>query len=57
MSQFTKTNSNEGNLDLSIKEVEFLLTKLRSAQYRGEEFEFFFNVWTKLANHIKKQSK
>lgn len=57
MSQFSKTNSNEGNLDLSIKEVEFLLTKLRSAQYRGEEFEFFFNVWTKLANHIKKQNK
>lgn len=39
--------------DLSENDVEFLLTKLREAPYRGHEFEQFYNVWGILANYLK----
>lgn len=41
-------------IDLSKKEVDFLLEKLQSAQYIGYEFEQFFSVWKKLDNYRKK---
>ena len=44
----------ENPIDLSKKEVDFLLEKLQSAQYIGYEFEQFFNVWKKLDNYRKK---
>lgn len=34
------------------KELEFLLAKLRSATYKGDEFEMFYNVWVKIQNNI-----
>ena len=48
MKQPTKAASSE----LSKKELEFLLAKMRSATYRGEEFETFYNVWVKITDKI-----
>jgi hypothetical protein len=31
-------------------EIDFILTKLRDASYKGTEFEMFYKVWTKLIN-------
>lgn len=42
------------NVELSHRELDFLLTKLRSAQYNGDEFEMFYTLWTKLAKHAQK---
>lgn len=39
--------------DLSEKDIEFLLTKLREAPYKGYEFEQFYHVWGILANYLK----
>ena len=33
-------------------EIKFILTKLRSADYKGSEFETFFNIYTKLQGKI-----
>ena len=41
------------NLELSKQELEFILVKLRSASYQGEEFEIFQAVWNKLAMQLK----
>ena len=45
-----KTRSLEG---LERKDVEFILNKLRSAQYTGNEFEHFYKVYTTLTNYLK----
>lgn len=39
--------------DLTIKECEFLLAKLRSAQYTGDEFEQFYVVFKKITEIIE----
>lgn len=39
--------------DLTKKELEFLLAKMRSATYRGDEFETFYNVWVKITDKIE----
>jgi len=39
---------------LTRAEIEFVLVKLRDAQYKGSEFEMFFNVFNKLTNQIPK---
>ena len=33
---------------LTGKEIDFILNKLRSATFLGEEFEQFYNIWVKL---------
>lgn len=38
---------------LTKPEVEFILAKLRSANYKGDEFEQFFHVMRKLSDHLK----
>ena len=48
MKQPVKAASSE----LSKKELEFLLAKMRSATYRGDEFETFYNVWVKITDKI-----
>lgn len=35
------------------EEVQFILTKLRSANYKGDEFEQFFTVMKKLTDYLK----
>ena len=36
------------NTQLTDKEIDFILNKLRSATFLGEEFEQFYNIWVKL---------
>tara|TARA_A100001011_G_scaffold387442_2_gene465221 strand:+ start:204 stop:404 length:201 start_codon:yes stop_codon:yes gene_type:complete len=36
--------------ELETLEIDFILTKLRQAQYTGAEFELFYKVWVKLSN-------
>lgn len=33
---------------LTSKEIDFILNKLRTATFLGEEFEQFYNIWVKL---------
>lgn len=37
---------------LTPKEIEFILAKLRTAEYRGSEFEQYFNVLKKLSSAL-----
>lgn len=34
-------------------EAEFILAKLRTATYKGNEFEMFYNIFKKVGQHIK----
>lgn len=38
---------------LTKQESEFILTKLRTATYKGDEFEMFYTVFKKIGEHIK----
>lgn len=38
---------------LTKEESEFLLAKLRTAKYIGEEFEMFYAIFRKIGEHIK----
>lgn len=38
-----------GSSELTAQEVQFILTKLRQAQYTGSEFELFYIIFTKLS--------
>lgn len=35
-------------------EIDFILNKLRTATFLGEEFEQFYNIWVKLTDMKKK---
>lgn len=41
-------------VELTKKEIEFILAKLRLSTYTGDEFEMFYNVWVKLTNRLEK---
>ena len=45
----------EKEFNLTVKECEFILTKLRSAKYTGDEFEQFYIVFKKITDIIEKQ--
>lgn len=40
--------------DLTKQELEFILNKLRSSEYKGHEFERFYVVWVKLNSMLEK---
>ncbi len=42
------------NTDLTQQELQFILTKLRQANFKGAEFELFYVVFSKLSNLLKK---
>ena len=42
---------------LTQKEIEFILTKLRTAEYKGSEFEMFFAVFKKLSDGLNQLKK
>lgn len=57
------TNEKEGSKEkvskealqpLTEKELNFVLAKLREANYKGHEFEMFYNVYVKLINQKPK---
>lgn len=37
------------------EELQFLLAKLRTAEYKGVEFEKFYNVYTKIQDQLDKE--
>jgi len=37
---------------LTVKELEFILTKLRTAEYKGSDFEMYFNILKKLTSGL-----
>jgi hypothetical protein len=39
--------------NLQTKELEFILAKLKDANYKGHEFETFYAVWVKLSTMLK----
>jgi len=39
--------------ELTKKELEFLLSKLRTANYRGDEFETYFSIIKKVSDTLK----
>jgi hypothetical protein len=43
--------------ELTIQDLKFLLIKLRSATYTGEEFEQFYQVWVKLTDALEQKIK
>ena len=43
--------------ELTIKDLKFLLTKLRSATYSGNEFEQFYSLWVKLTEDLERKNK
>jgi len=52
----SKPGKSETQLGFSKKEIEFLLAKLRTATYKGDEFEAFYNIWVKLTNELEKNN-
>ncbi len=38
---------------LTKEESEFILAKLRTATYKGDEFEMFYTIFRKIGQHIK----
>lgn len=51
-----KERTKSSTSSLTVKEVDFILTKLNSAEYKGYEFEMYYNAWVKL-NELKKTLK
>lgn len=51
-----KNSKPEAQLGFTKKEIEFLLAKLRTATYKGDEFEAFYNIWVKLTNELEKNN-
>jgi len=49
-----KTGRPSNGKEFTKNELEFLLTKLRTATYKGDEFEMFYNVWVKILDGIDK---
>ena len=49
-----QTNNSNGSkkLDLNKEELKFILAKLRSAEYKGTEFELFYQVFTKIQDYL-----
>jgi len=43
--------------DFTKEELEYLLTKLRDATYKGYEFEQFFQIYKKVVDKIRIQAK
>lgn len=48
-----KTEVKQEEPNLSQQELEFLLIKMRSADYKGEEFEMFYKIYLKLAKELE----
>lgn len=40
------------NLELTREELKFILAKLRTADYKGNEFEMFYQVFVKIQEKL-----
>lgn len=45
------------DVELTQDELRFILAKLRLAEYKGTEFESFYNVYTKIQDRLDSQNK
>lgn len=54
LDKIVKNQPKEVESLLTKKELEFILVKLRTATYKGDEFETFYNVWVKITDQIDK---
>ena len=52
MGLFEKSKPKVKDEGLTQKELEFILAKLRTADYKGSEFELFFQVFKKLSDGL-----
>ena len=52
-----KLTNAENRLELTSDEIKFILTKLRTADYKGVEFEKFFTVYSKLQDNLDNTKK
>jgi hypothetical protein len=50
----SNTESKKNN-ELTKKEIQFLLSKMKTAQFVGAEFEQFYSIFTKLSNQLEKK--
>lgn len=50
----TRSKPASNSLELTKEELKFLLAKLRTAEYKGMEFEAFFNVYSKIQDQLDK---
>jgi len=41
-------------VQLTPEELKFILAKLRTAEYKGMEFETFYNVYSKIQDQLDK---
>lgn len=48
ISKTQELNPAPKRIELTDKEINFILAKLRTATFLGEEFEQFYNIWVKL---------
>jgi hypothetical protein len=49
------SSKTEETFNLSSEELTFLLQKMRSATYTGDEFEMFYTLWVKLTDQLKQE--
>ena len=57
MGLLDKSKPKENQDQLTQKEIEFLLLKMRTAEYKGNEFEMFFTVFKKLSDGLDRVKK
>ena len=59
MGLLDRTRSKPANTttDFTKEELKFILAKLRTAEYRGVEFEAFYNIYTKVQDQLDKLDK
>lgn len=50
----SNTKSKKNN-ELTKKEIQFLLSKMKTAQFIGAEFEQFFSIFTKLSKQLEEK--
>ena len=47
----------KGSVNLSRTELQFIMKKLRDADYKGHEFEAFYNVYSKIQDSLEQFDK
>lgn len=52
----TRPPQKSGSIEFSKEELKFILAKLRTAEYKGTEFEMFYNVYTKVQDRLDQQN-
>ena len=52
MGLIDKTKPKGKDEQLTAKEIEFILAKLRTADYKGNDFEMFYTVFKKLTDAL-----